>query len=144
MENEAGLTKRDPPDLKVPVDYFDYQDRLLMQKRAWQTGRNQLHDVERGRLYICHYGAGEERHERPLTLEELCGHILTENAVFYTYRRGRNRPGGKYRMDAVDWRSSLAYGGMALGEEFAKMLEVVSVERYAGFQLARREEYLNG
>ena len=128
----------------MAVDYFDYKDRLLMEKRAWQTGRNQLFDVEQGRLYICHYGDGEERHEGPLTLEELCHQILAEDAAFYTYRRGRNKSGGKYRMDAEDWRSSLAYGGMALGEEFARMLEVISAERDAGFQLSRREEYLSG
>lgn len=128
----------------MPVDYFDYKDRLLMEKRAWQTGRNQVFQATEGRLYICHYGDGDERHEGPITLEELCGHILTEGASFYTYRRSQDKPGGRYRMSAQDWRSSLAYGGMALGEEFAKMLELVSVERYAGFRLARREEYLNG
>ena len=128
----------------MAVDYFEYKDRLLMEKRAWQTGRNQLFDLEEGRLYICHYGDGEEWYEGPITLEELCNQILIEDATFYTYRRGRNRLGGRYRMDAEDWRSSLAYMGMALGEEFSRMLELVSVERYTGFQFSRREEYLDG
>ena len=128
----------------MAVDYFDFKDRLMMTRRAWQTGRNQVFQATEGRLYICHYRDGEERHEGPITLEELCGHILTEGATFYTYRRGRNKPSGKYRMDAGDWRSSLYYMGMALGEEFTRTLEVVWVERYAGFKLSRREEYLNG